>query len=226
MARIEKPIVASMSDVAASAGTTSAWGRQDLRRARHVDRLDRRDRRQFVLSGLMDKLGVTTDTVTSARMARSTDQSTLLRESSAAMKRLMDDTYHQFVSKAAEGREDFRRASRSSPEAASTPAGRPRSSAWLTSSAPSRTPSPRPSNWRPPRGRTPELLILPKAQGFLEALVGPLEDRDVSIRVDALGLGGFAQKAHTGGMAKLDSLSRLLSKEPVVLVMPYQLNIR
>ena len=41
--RIEKPIVASMSDVAASGGYyISMGGRQDLRRAGHPDRLDRR----------------------------------------------------------------------------------------------------------------------------------------------------------------------------------------
>ena len=140
------------------------------------------------------------------------------------MKRLMDDTYRQFVSKAAAGPEDaLRGSSRSSPAAASTPAGRPRSSAWSTSSARSTTPSPRPRTWPgSPTTQTTEFLILPKAQGFLEALVGPLEDRDVFTPRPSDRRHPRGRPARPGPARRLPAD---LPREPVAVMLPYDLRV-
>ncbi len=104
--RIEKPIVASMSDVAASGGYYISMG---------ADRIFAEPGTltgsigvtggKFVVAGLMDKLGVATDTITVGNNATLLlDPQTLLPTERAAMQRLMDDTYRQFVAKAAQGR--------------------------------------------------------------------------------------------------------------------------
>ena len=62
---------------------------------------------KFVVSGLMEKLGVTTDTISRwqerRRLTRSTSRSRRAR-AGRDEDGLMDETYHQFVAKAALGR--------------------------------------------------------------------------------------------------------------------------
>ena len=73
-----------------------------------------------------------------------------------------------------------------------------------------------------------EMLILPKAQGVLESLIGPMEDRDASIRLElsALGLDGFLPDAVRTALAKVHTLTRLMAREPAAVVMPFDLSIR
>ena len=60
---------------------------------------------KFIVSGLMEKLGVTTDTITVGKNGTLNSINQPFSETErAAMKHLMDDTYHQFVAKAAKGR--------------------------------------------------------------------------------------------------------------------------
>jgi len=100
--RIKKPIIASMATWPAAADTTSPWGQEDLRRPMHVDRLDRRDRRQARHSRAVRQLGLNTEVI--ARGANSGAMSSGQPFTDGERKvwiELLQDTYHQFVSKAA-----------------------------------------------------------------------------------------------------------------------------
>jgi len=103
----DKPIIASMSDTAASGGYYISMG---------CDRIFAEPGTltgsigvvggKFALNGLLDKIGVTTDTV---RVGENGALFSPFRpfsdEQEKAVRSLMEQTYHQFVSKAAEGRD-------------------------------------------------------------------------------------------------------------------------
>ncbi len=107
--RIEKPIVASMSDVAASGGYYISMGADKIyAEPGTITGSIGVTGGKFVLGGLMEKLGVTTDTVTVGKNGtissrRSSPSPTTEK---AAMQKLMDETYKQFVGKAAAGPQD------------------------------------------------------------------------------------------------------------------------
>jgi protease IV len=229
--RIEKPIIASMGDVAASGGYYISMGADKVyAEPGTITGSIGVTGGKFVLGGLMDKLGVTTDTISVGKNGTIFSMTTPFSETEkAAMQRLMDETYHQFVAKAAEGRKKpFDDIERHAGGRVYT--GRQAKKLGLIDEL--GTLADAIASAKKMGGISEdtksELLILPKAQGVLESLLGPLEDRDIStsIRVDALGLGGFAPEGVRQVVAKLNTLSRLLSKEPVVLVMPYLLDIR
>ena len=68
-----------------------------------------------------------------------------------------------------------------------------------------------------------ELLILPQPQGVLESLIGPLEDRDVRAP-------GFAAEAlpaeARAALMRASRLTRLMSEEPILLMMPFDVRFR
>jgi protease-4 len=229
--RIEKPIIASMGDVAASGGYYISMGADKVfAEPGTITGSIGVTGGKFVLGGLMDKLGVTTDTISVGKNGTIFSMTTPFSATEkAAMQRLMDETYHQFVAKAAEGRKKpFDDIERHAGGRVYT--GRQAKKLGLIDDL--GTLADAIASAKKLGGISEdaksELLILPKAQGVLESLLGPLEDRDIStsIRIDALGLGGFAPEGVRQVVAKLNTLSRLLSKEPVVLVMPYLLDIR
>jgi protease-4 len=103
---VEKPVVASMGDVAASGGYYISMG---------ADRIFAEPTTvtgsigvvggKMAIGGMLDKLGISTDLI--ARGANSGIFSPLQRFTDGereALVRLMDDTYDQFTAKAAEGR--------------------------------------------------------------------------------------------------------------------------
>jgi protease-4 len=226
--RIEKPIVASMGDVAASGGFYISMGADKVFAGPGtITGSIGVTGGKFVVGGLMDKLGVTTDTIAVGKNGNIFSMNTPFSDAEkAAMQRLMDDTYKQFVSKAAAGRKvsfeaidklaggrvyTGRQAKKLNlVDELGTLADAIASAKKLGGIA---------------EGTKSELLILPKAQGVLESLLGPIEDRDVSIRLDTLGLAGFVPPAMKPMIARLNSLSQLLAREPVVVIMPYELNI-
>ena len=104
--RIEKPIVASMSDVAASGGYYISMG---------CDRIYAEPGTltgsigvisvKLAVGGLLEKIGVTTDTVTVGKNGTFNSSVAPWTDSErAAMRRLSEEVYHQFVGKAAKGR--------------------------------------------------------------------------------------------------------------------------
>jgi protease IV len=224
--RIEKPIIASMSDVAASGGYYISMG---------ADRIFAEPGTltgsigvtggKFVVSGLMAKLGVTTDTITVGKNGTLNSINQPFSETErAAMKRLMDDTYHQFVAKAASGRNmTFDQLNKLAGGRVYT--GRQAQKLGLVDEIGTLDDAITYAKHlaKLPDDATPELLILPKAQGFLEALVGPLDDRDVY--APALQVRLPLPDAARSILAKLDQFARILTKEPVAVMLPYEIKV-
>jgi protease-4 len=103
---IKKPIVASMSDVAASGGYYIAMGTDKIVAAPStVTGSIGVVGGKLALKGLFDKVGITTETIergkNSGLFASSSKFSDSQRE---VVKRMMEDVYGQFTEKAAEGR--------------------------------------------------------------------------------------------------------------------------
>jgi protease IV len=224
--RIEKPIVASMSDVAASGGYYISMGADKIfAEPGTLTGSIGVTGGKFVLSGLMDKLGVTTDTVTIGKNGTIYSINQPFSETErAAMKRLMDDTYRQFVSKAAKGRKmTFEQIDKLAGGRVYT--GRQAQKLGLVDEIGTLEDALASARQLAnlPEDVMPELLILPKAQGFLEALVGPLEDRDVyapAIRV-AMPLPDVAKPI----LARLDLFRRIFAREPVAVMLPFDLKV-
>ena len=222
--RIEKPIVASMSDVAASGGYYISMGAEKIfAEPGTLTGSIGVTGGKFVVAGLMEKLGVSTETVTIGKNGTLNSINQPFSETErAAMKRLMDDTYRQFVSKAAEGRKmPYDKLEKLAGGRVYT--GRQAKKLGLVDEIGTvddaiaaakelaKIPSDQPT----------ELLILPKAQGFLEALVGPLEDRDVY----APALRSALPEAIRPALARLDAFRRIFSREPVAVMLPFDLRV-
>jgi len=222
--RIEKPIVASMSDVAASGGYYISMG---------ADRIFAEPGTltgsigvtggKFVLAGLMEKLGVATDTVTVGKNGTIFSTNHPFSDSErAAMKRLMDDTYRQFVAKAAQGRKmPFEQLEKLAGGRVYT--GRQAQKLGLVDELGTLDDAIAAAKdlANIPREQATELLILPKAQGVIEALVGPLDDRDVFAPAIRAALPDAARPI----LARLAGLQRLFAKEPVAVVLPFDIKI-
>ncbi len=226
--RIEKPIVASMGDVAASGGYYISMGADKVyAEPGTITGSIGVTGGKFVVGGLFDKLGVTTDTITVGKNGTILSMTTPFSETEkAAMQRLMDETYKQFVGKAAEGRK------KPYDEIDKLAGGRVytgRQAKKLGLIDELGTLGDAIASAKRLGGiaedSKAEMLILPKPQGLLESLMGPLEDRGLSssIRLD---LGGFVPEAIRPVVRRLNTLAGLLSKEPTVLVMPFQIDIR
>ena len=226
--RIEKPIVASMGDVAASGGYYISMGAEKIfAEPGTITGSIGVTGGKFVLGGLMDKLGVTTDTITVGKNGTILSMTTPFSETEkAAMQRLMDETYKQFVGKAAEGRkksfDDIEKLA-----GGRVYTGRQAKKLGLIDELGTlgdAIASAKRLGGISEDAKT-EMLILPKPQGLLESILGPLEDRDISTSIK-LDLGGFMPEAIRPVVRKLNTLSKLMSKEPAVLVMPFDLDIR
>jgi protease IV len=222
--RIEKPIVASMSDVAASGGYYISMGAEKIfAEPGTLTGSIGVTGGKFVLAGLMEKLGVATETVTIGKNGTLNSINRPFSETErAAMKRLMDDTYRQFVSKAAEGRKmPFEKLEKLAGGRVYT--GRQAQKLGLVDEigtlddaiAAARDLA------KIPADQPTELLVLPRAQGFLEALVGPLEDRDVY----APALRSALPEAIRPVLARLDAFRRVFSREPVAVILPFDLRV-
>ena len=226
--RIEKPIIASMSDVAASGGYYISMG---------ADRIYAEPGTltgsigvtggKFVVSGLMDKLGVTTDTITIGKNGTINSINQPFSETErSAMKKLMDDTYHQFVSKAAAGRKmSYDQLNKLAGGRVYT--GRQAKELGLVDELGSLDDAIALAKQMGgiADSATPELLILPKSQGLLESLISPLEDRDVLTPAIQLA-GGLLPDASKAVLARMKSFTRILTREPVAVMLPYHLQIR
>ena len=226
--RIEKPIVASMGDVAASGGYYISMGADKVyAEPGTITGSIGVTGGKFVLGGLMDKLGVTTDTIAVGKNGTILSMTTPFSESErAAMQHLMDETYKQFVGKAAEGRKkSFDDIDKLAGGRVYT--GRQAKKLGLIDELGTLNDaiaSAKRLGGISEDAKT-EMLILPKAQGLLESLLGPLEDRDLSMSLN-LGTNGFIPEALRPVVRKLNTLSKLMSKEPVVLMMPFSVEIR
>ncbi len=224
--RIDKPIIASMSDVAASGGYYISMGADKIfAEPGTLTGSIGVTGGKFVVSGLMEKLGVTTDTITIGKNGTLNSINQPFTDSErSAMKKLMDDTYHQFVSKAAEGRKmTFDQLNKLAGGRVYT--GRQAQKLGLVDEIGTLDDALAFAKQAGsiPDEETPELLVLPKAQGFLEALVGPLEDKDVyapALRA-ALPLPEVTRPI----LARLEQFGRIFRKEPVAVMLPFDIHI-
>ncbi len=228
--RIEKPIVASMSDVAASGGYYISMGADKIyAEPGTLTGSIGVTGGKFVVSGLMDKLGVATDTVS---VGKNGGLFSTLRPFSdterAALKRLMDDTYRQFVTKAAQGRKmSYDQLDKLARGRVYT--GRQAQKLGLVDELGTLDDAILAAKDLAGLDRkdATELLILPKSQGILESLVGPLDDRDV-VAPDlgtTLGISILPEVARPI-VARLNQLSRLFAREPVNVALPFEIKFR
>jgi protease-4 len=104
--RIEKPIVASMSDVAGSGGYYIAMGADKIVAAPGtITGSIGVVGGKLVVSGLLEKIGISTETIHRGNNSGIFSTSSRFSESEReALKSMMDDIYEQFTKKAAEGR--------------------------------------------------------------------------------------------------------------------------
>jgi len=228
--RIDKPIVASMSDVAASGGYYISMG---------ADRIFAEPGTltgsigvtggKFVLAGLMDKLGVATDTVAVGKNGGLFSTNHPFSDTErVALKRLMDDTYRQFVSKAAQGRKmTYEQLDKLAGGRVYT--GRQAQKLGLVDElgtlADAITAARDLAKLEPEQAT--ELLILPRAQGIFEALFNPLEDRDVVAPDFGTNLIAAALPETVRPiLARLDLFLRIFAREPVAVALPFEIKIR
>jgi protease IV len=223
--RIEKPIVASMSDVAGSGGCYISVG---------CDKIFAEPGTitgsigvvggKLAIGGLMEKLGLTTDTVTIGKNA--TIFSTIKPfspDEKAAMKRLMEETYHQFLSKTAQGRKmEVSEVEKLAGGRVYT--GRQAKKNGLIDELGTLNDAVASAKELAglSRDAETEYLILPKAKGVLESLFEPLEDRDVETLSRALPLPSAVRRS----LSRLQMMNRLMDADPVLVVVPFEVRIR
>ncbi len=225
--RIEKPIVASMSDVAASGGYYISMGCDKiyaepgtLTGSIGVISV------KLALGGLLDKIGVSTDTVTVGKNGTFESVVAPWTDSErAAMKRLSEVVYRQFVGKAAKGRKmSFEALEKKAGGRVYT--GRQAKKEGLVDEigtlADAIASAKDLANMEP--GETTELLILPKPQSLLESLLSPLEERDRETSSSALR--AAIPQALRGPFERLAAIATLFTSEPVVLIAPFEMRIR
>ena len=224
--RIDKPIVASMSDTAASGGYYISMG---------CDRIFAEPGTltgsigvisiKLSLGGLMERLGVTTDTVTVGKNGLLNSLTKpYTDDEKAALRRLSDDVYKQFVGKAAKGRKmEFGQLEKLAGGRVYT--GRQAQKAGLVDELGTLDDAINAAKDLASLARDAdsELLILPKAKGVFESLFDPIEGRDAA----ALPMGNAVLPAPARDiLAKLARIAQLVADEPVILLSPYELQIR
>lgn len=106
IAKIKKPIIASMGDTAASGGYYIAMGtRKIIAEPGTVTGSIGVIGGKMVLGGLFEKVGITTDVISRGRNSGTLSSTRPFSEDERkAWTRLLEDTYRQFVDKAAKGR--------------------------------------------------------------------------------------------------------------------------
>lgn len=223
--RCEKPVIASMGDVAASGGYYIAMGADKILAApTTITGSIGVVGGKMVLRGLYDKLGLTTETISRGdRSGTLSTNSTFSPEERKAWQEMMRETYRQFVDKAAQGRKKPRR------ELEELAQGRvytgrqalenglidqlgtlrdaiaaARAAAGLKDDEPT------------------DLMVLPEPKSFFEQLLGLDEDVSLQSAVEpAVALWPEAAAA----WAKMRTIRKLI-REPVLMWMPYDVRLK
>jgi len=228
--RIEKPIVASMSDVAASGGYYISMGCDKiyaepgtLTGSIGVISI------KLSLGGLMERLGLTTDTVTVGKNGLlNSVVKPYTDDEKAALRRLSDDVYKQFVGKAAKGRKmEFDQLEKLAGGRVYT--GRQAQKAGLVDELGTLDDAVNAAKDLASLGREvdSELLILPKPKGIFESFFEPLEGREaLALPPDSVALGAALPGPAREILAKLARIAHLVADEPVILLSPFELRIR
>ena len=230
LARCKKPLVASMSDVAASGGYYISMAAQKIyAESGTLTGSIGVVGGKVVLGGLYDKVGVKTEVISRGANAGILSSTTAFSDSErAAMTSLMKDTYDQFLDKALAGRKK---------------AGRAMTRAELEKLAGGRIWTGRQAKANGlvdelgtledailaardlagmDKEKMPELLILPKARSLLDTLIegrssSQLGLQQLPVLRELPELAGHVR--HVEGLLQLRG-------EPVWLILPYQLRVR
>lgn len=223
--RCEKPVVASMGDVAASGGYYIAMGADTILAApTTITGSIGVVGGKVVLRGLYDKLGLTTETISRGdRSGTLSSSSAFSPEDRKAWQEMMRETYRQFVDKAAQGRKKPRReleqlaqgrvyTGRQALEnglvdqlgTLSDAIAAARKAAGLKDEEPT------------------DVLVLPEPKSFFEQLLGLDEEVSLQSAVEpALALWPEAAAA----LGKVRTIRKLV-REPVLMWMPYDVRLK
>lgn len=223
--KVGKPVVASMSDVAASGGYYISMGCDKiyaepgtLTGSIGVVSI------KVAIGGLMEKIGLTTETVTVGKngtimsMYKPFSDAERLR-----FKTLMEETYKQFVGKAAKGRKmEFSKLESLAGGRVYT--GRQAKALGLIDEIGTLDDAITAAKGLAGMSSSDktELLILPESKSVLESLLGPLEGLDVIAPAFKLALPESVRPL----LAKVNRFLNLVTTEPVVMALPYDLQIR
>ena len=228
--RIEKPVVASMSDVAASGGYYISMGCDKifaepgtLTGSIGVISI------KLPLGGLMERVGITTETVS---VGKNGNFDSPLRPwtdvEKASLRKLSEEVYHQFVAKAAQGRKmEFAALEKLAGGRVYT--GRQAQAAGLVDELGTLDDAIASAKELAGMARDDdaELMILPKAKGLLESIFDPLEGRDTKFGLASMNPWLAALPAPAkDALARVARLAQLAAEEPVLLMAPFDVQIR
>lgn len=230
LVEVKKPIVASMSDVAASGGYYISMGCDKvLAEPGTLTGSIGVVGGKLAVGGLLEKVGVTTDTVEVGKNGRILSIFKPFSDAEeAAMKQMMEETYEQFVRKAAEGRkktfEDLENLA-----GGRVYSGRKAKEIGLVDDLGTLEDAIDSAKdlAKLEVDQDVELMFLPEPKGLLESLIEPLEEMGLSapaIRAE-LDL-PFLPTAVREALGRLEQVSRLLEREPAVLLLPFEVRIR
>ncbi|CAN5902633.1 signal peptide peptidase SppA [soil metagenome] len=225
-----KPVVASMSDVAASGGYYISMGCDKvLAEPGTLTGSIGVVGGKIAVGGLLEKVGITTDTVEIGKNGRILSIFKPFSEAEeAAMKAMMEETYEQFVRKAADGRkQDY-----DDLEALAggrVYSGRKAEEIGLVDGLGTLSDAIAAARELADLGEDEEveLLSLPEPKGLLESLIEPLEEMGLSAPVIRAELDlPFLPAPVREALGRLEQVSRLLEREPAVLLLPFEVRIR
>ncbi|QDU57738.1 signal peptide peptidase SppA [Aeoliella mucimassa] len=224
---LDKPIVASMGDVAASGGYYIAMGTDKiLAEPTTITGSIGVVGGKMALGGLYDKLGLTVETISrgaNSGVFSSTDKWT--ESERKAMREMMEDTYKQFTSKAAEGRgmplEQLKKLA-----GGKVYTGRQAKANGLVDELGTLEDAISEAKKLAKIADDEEvkLMTLPEAPDFFESLFGNTgAEKEVKIKVD-LGLGQIHPELKAL-LSRAEMLQRVF-QDQVVLMLPYDLQIK
>ncbi|RUL85609.1 signal peptide peptidase SppA [Tautonia sociabilis] len=223
----KKPVVASMSDTAASGGYYISMGCDAIYAepgtlTGSIGVVGGK----FALGGLLEKVGVTTDTVTVGENgALFSPFSPFNDEQERSVRALMEDTYRQFVSKAADGREMTDEALETL-AAGRVYSGRKAEELGLVDAL--GTLDDAIARAKELAGIAPETqverLVLPEPKSIFEALSEAFEG--TGLRAPGVGIEAALPEPVRSIAARAEAFRRLVEREPAVLILPFELRIR
>lgn len=221
----EKPVVASMGDVAASGGYYIAMGTDKIfAEPTTITGSIGVVGGKMALKGVYDKLGLTIDTISRGKNAGVFSTTNKFSQSERDVIRdMMQDTYQQFTSKAAEGRgmpvEQLKKLA-----GGRVYSGRQAKANGLVDELGTLHDAIAEAKKMAGIDADKEVKIksLPEPEDFFESLFGDTDaEREVAVR---LSLDGFAPELQA--IAKQAATLQRVFREPVVLMMPFDLDIK
>ncbi|QDV36460.1 signal peptide peptidase SppA [Tautonia plasticadhaerens] len=223
----EKPIVASMSDTAASGGYYISMGCDSIfaepgTLTGSIGVVGGK----FALGGLLEKVGVTTDTVrVGENGALFSPFSPFNEEQEEAVRAMMEDTYRQFVSKAAEGREmEFD--ALEDLAGGRVYSGRKAKELGLVDELGTLEEAVAKAKALADLGPEVEVerLVLPEPKSIFESLSEAFDG--MGIRAPVLGVESVLPEPIRSVAARAEALRKLVEREPAVLLLPFEVRIR